>query len=357
MDIPKKHVAVVGGGTCTERESSLETAELVVKALTDAGYRVTFVDMDTEIAIKLSTLKPDVVFNCMQGIFGKDGCLPGHLNIMKLPYTHCGVLASSLASDKIKAKQWFRTIGLSTPDSVVIDKSDYVAGKSGDPMDRPYIIKPVAQGTSRDGNDQICFVTVPLSIYNVITSFRYRYVEAIFHGDDFDFASYTFPYGNQILVERFIKGREFTVAVLNGDVLGAAEVGESGASCPKSWYFFTSAPNQVGNLGKSKRFRDLETKYHEGFIKLSCPPHVSDSVNTELLASAEKIYKSLDCRGPIRIDYILEEKTDRLFVLEVNTDPGLGPMSDFPAIAAASRGMNLECIFDEILKSACCDFQ
>lgn len=310
MDIPKKHVAVVGGGTCTERESSLETAELVVKALTDAGYRVTFVDMDTEIAIKLSTLKPDVVFNCMQGIFGKDGCLPGLLNIMKLPYTHCGVLASSLASDKIKAKQWFRTIGLSTPDSVVIDKSDYVAGKSGDPMDRPYIIKPADQGTSYG-------------------------VEAIFHGDDFDFASYTFPYGNQILVERFIKGREFTVAVLNGDVLGAAEV----------------------LLFKSKRFRDLETKYHEGFIKLSCPPHVSDSVNTELLASAEKIYKSLDCRGPIRIDYILEEKTDRLFVLEVNTDPGMGPMSDFPAIAAASRGMNLECIFDEILKSACCDFQ
>lgn len=307
----KKHVALVAGGMSSERDISLISAENVSKALTNAGYRVTFIDMDVDIAIHLSTLKPDVVFNCLHGTFGEDGCLPGLLNIMRLPYTHSGVLASSLAFDKIKAKQWFRLTGVTTAEGVVVHKHE-VTSNTGDPMDRPYVIKPRGQGSSIG-------------------------VEAIFEGDDFDFGTYTFPYGDQVLVERFIKGREFTVAVLNGIALGAKEV-------------FTP---------KSKRIHDHEVKYSKEFAKLAGPPpplpSIPDDLNAKLLASAEKIFQSFECRGPARMDFMLEEKTDLFYVLEVNTHPGLKPTSYFTEIAATCKGMNLEYIVDAIVECAACD--
>lgn len=305
----QKHVVVVGGGLSPEREISLASASSVRQALNNIGYRVSFIDMDTDVAIKLLTLKPDVVFNCLHGIFGEDGCLPGLLNIMKLPYTHSGVFASSLAFNKIKAKEWFRLIGIATAESIVIDKNDGTR-KPGDPMDRPYIIKPCANGSSIG-------------------------VKAIFEGDHFDFTNYTFPYGDKILVERFIKGKEFTVAVLNGEALGIGEL----------------------HLFKSKRFIDYEAKYSEGFPTFSCPASISNIVQTELLASSEKIYKSMDCRGPARIDFILEEESEKLFVLEINTHPGMRSTSFFRRIAETCGGINMECIVDKILKSANCNFE
>lgn len=304
----KKHVALVAGGMSTERDISLASASNVSRALTDAGYRATLVDMDSDIAIKLLALKPDIVFNCLHGLFGEDGCLPGLLNIMKLPYTHSGVLASSLAFDKIKAKQWFRLIGVATAESIAVSKSD-IAGRAADPIDRPYVIKPRAQGASIG-------------------------VEIIFEGADFDFANYTFPYGDQILVERFIKGREFTVAVLNGRALGAIEI----------------------PLSKAKR--DYEARYGKEYsIPSGSPPPISDTLYKELLSIAEKIFKSLDCRGPARIDFILEEKTEIFFVLEINTHPGLRTISDFPRIATSCKGMSMKCLVGEIVESANYDYQ
>lgn len=302
----KKHVAVVADGKSYQRELSLGSAANVSQALINAGYRVTLVEFDIDIAIQLSTLKPDVVFNCLYGALAGDGFLPSLLNIMRLPYTHSGVLASCLTFDKIKAKQWFRLTDVATAESVDVHKHE-VTSNVGDPMDRPYVIKPPDKGSSLG-------------------------VEVFFEGDDFDFGTYTFPHGDRILVERFIKGREFSVAVLNGRALGAVEI----------------------LIPESKRFQDYEVKHSKLFV-LSFGPAISEELNTKLKTSAEKIFNSFECRGPARIDFILEGETDRIYVLEVNAYPGLQPHSHFPNIASKCKGMNMECIVDAIIESATYD--
>ena len=141
----KKHVVVVGGGMSAEREVSLISSAGVNKALVDAGYKVTFVDMGADIASVLSAIKPDVVYNSLHGTYGEDGCFPGLLNILRIPYTHSGVLASALAFNKIHSKAWFIANNIKTAKSIIINKHDNI---SEDPMPRPYVIKPLTQGSS-----------------------------------------------------------------------------------------------------------------------------------------------------------------------------------------------------------------
>ncbi len=299
-DIGKKHIALVAGGMSAEREVSLISAEGVGKALIEAGYRVTFIDMGADIAIKLHEIKPDIIFNCLHGTYGEDGCLPGLLNIMRIPYTHSGVLASSLAFDKVHSRSWFLTNNMNMAESIVVNKSDNI---KADPMKRPYVIKPLKQGSSIG-------------------------VEVIFEEDDFNFTNYNFFYGDEVIIEQYIKGRELQVAILNGKALGALEI----------------------KLLKN-RFYDYETKYTEGFSEHLCPAPLPSELYDELLRESEKIYKTMNCRGPVRVEFILADGTNKLYALEINTHPGMTPLSIVTEIAS-SQGINFINLIEETLKTA-----
>ncbi|MFV0250474.1 MAG: D-alanine--D-alanine ligase [Rickettsia aeschlimannii] len=296
----KKYIALMAGGMSAEREVSLVSSEGVSKALIELGYRVTFIDMGADIAVRLQEIKPDIVFNCLHGTYGEDGCLPGLLNTMRIPYTHSGVLSSALAFDKIHSRSWFLTNNINMAESIVVNKSDNI---KNDPMKRPYVIKPLTQGSSIG-------------------------VEVIFAEDDFNFADYDFPYGDQVIIEQYIKGRELQVAVLNGKALGVLEI----------------------KLLKN-RFYDYETKYTEGFADHLCPAPLPANLYEKLLIESEKIYKIMNCKGPARVEFILEEQTNKLYALELNTHPGMTPLSIVPEIAAYA-GINFTNLIEEIIKTA-----
>ncbi len=298
-----KHVVVVGGGMSAEREVSLVSSAGVNKALTEAGYKVTFVDMGADIASVLSAINPDVVYNCLHGTYGEDGCLPGLLNILRIPYTHSGVLASALAFSKIHSKAWFIANNIKVAKSVIVNKYDNI---KKDPMPRPYVIKPLTQGSSIG-------------------------VELVFDSDDFDFANYTFPYGDQVMIEEYIKGREMQVALLNGRALGVLEI----------------------QLLK-RRFYDYDTKYTDGFAKHLCPAPLPPNLYDKLMIESEKIYKTMNCRGVARAEFIFNEDNEEFVTLEINTHPGMTPLSIVPEIAAL-QGINFTSLVEEILMTASLD--
>lgn len=297
----KKHVAIVAGGMSAEREVSLVSSEGIIKALVELGYQVTFIDMGIDIASKLAEIKPEVVYNCLHGTYGEDGCLPGLLNIMRIPYTHSGLLASALAFSKQKSKELFIANNIQTPKSIIVNKSDNL---SQDPLPRPYVIKPLTQGSS--------IGVIP-----------------VFSEDDFNFADYDFPYGDQVMIEQYIMGREMQVAVLNGKALGALEI----------------------KLLNDKRFYDYETKYTDGFAQHLLPAPLPPAIYSKLLTAAEKAYHIIGCSGMVRAEFIYDDKTNEFFILEVNTHSGMTPLSLCPEIAAFA-GISFPELIEEILKTA-----
>jgi len=299
----KKHIAVIGGGMSSEREISLLSSFAVNKALVDLGYQVTFIDMGIDIAQVLLEVQPDLVYNCLHGTFGEDGCLPGLLNILRIPYTHSGVFASSLAFNKSHSKAYFAANNIKISPSIIVSKSDNI---QNDPMTRPFVIKPLTQGSSVG-------------------------VEIIFAEDNFNFANYDFPYGDQIIVEKYVKGREMQVAVLNGKALGILEI----------------------KLLK-RRFYDYEAKYIEGYAEHLCPAPLPQFLYNKLLNESETIYNILGCRGVVRAEFILDESNSEFIALEINTHPGMTSMSIVPEIAML-QGMNFASLVEEIIKTASFD--
>lgn len=296
----KKHIALVAGGMSAESEVSLSSARSVSRVLLELGHRVTFIDMGADIAVRLQEIKPELVFNCLHGTYGEDGCLPGLLNIMRIPYTHSGVLASCLAFDKVYSRGWFLANDIAMAKSIVVHRSDNI---KTDPMERPYVIKPLTQGSSIG-------------------------VEVIFLEDDFNFANYDFPYGDKVIIEKYIKGRELQVAILNGKALGALEI-----------------------KLLSKRFYDYETKYNKGFAEHLCPAPLPFDLYSKLLMESEKIYKLMNCKGVARVEFLLEDGTNKLFALEINTHPGMTDLSIVPEIAAYA-GIDFVNLVEEIIKTA-----
>ena len=299
--ITKKHVAVVGGGMSTEREVSYMSSNGIVRSLLELGHYVTFIDMGADIASVFLKLKPDVVYNALHGTYGEDGCLPGLLNIMHIPYTGPGVLASAIAFNKKKSCEIFMANGIKIPKGKIVSKAD---NYKSDPMPRPYVIKPLSQGSSVG-------------------------VELVFTGDDFSFADYDFPYGEEILVEQYIKGREMQVAVLNGRAVGVLEL----------------------KLLKGKRFYDYETKYTEGFAEHLLPAPVPQNIYNNIKKIAEKACDILDCNGMVRVEIIYSPEENELYMLEVNTHPGMTPLSICPEIVTLEN-MSYKDLVKEILAEA-----
>lgn len=297
----KKHIVVLAGGMSAEREVSISSAEGVIKALIELGYKVTMIDIGADIGSCLLELKPDIVYNCLHGTYGEDGCVPGLLNMMQIPYTHAGVLSSAVAFNKSISRDIFLNNKIKCADALLVHKNDNI---TTDPLPRPYVIKPLSQGSSIG-------------------------IIIVFQEDDFDFANYSYEYGNQILVEKYIKAREMQVAVLNGKALGVLEI----------------------KLLKN-RFYDYDTKYTDGMAEHIMPAKVSNPTYQRIMHMAEKACEVLYAtKGIARVEFLYEEHTGEIYILEVNTHPGMTPLSICPEIAAY-QGMSFKSLVEEVLKGA-----
>lgn len=289
------HVAVLMGGWSAEREVSLVSGAAVVRALRKSGCDVTPIDVQRDMGALLTRLypHPDVVFNALHGRFGEDGCVQGFLNILGIPYTHSGLLASGLAMDKPMAKALFKMAGIPVAAHVIAGREAVLAG---DVMPRPYVVKPLNEGSSVGVHIVLEGGKAPL------------------------FADGGWPFGERVMVEAFIAGRELTVAVLGGSNGQARALG-------------------VTEILTERGFYDYHAKYSAGGSAHALPADLPEEVTAEAMRLAELGHQVLGCRGATRADFRLDG--NGLFMLEVNTQPGLTPTSLLPE-QAAHAGMSFE---------------
>jgi len=291
------------GGWSAEREVSLVTGAAVAKALHDNGYNVTAIDVQRDMGTLLTRLypKPDVVFNALHGRFGEDGCVQGFLDILNIPYTHSGLLASALAMDKVMAKHIFQMSGISVAKHVIATSEEI---RNSHVMEPPYVIKPSNEGSS-----------VGVHIVN--------------SGDNKKrFCEPGWPFGGAIMVEKYIAGREFTTAVLGDKPLAVTEIITDHA------------------------FYDYDAKYVGGGSKHLIPADIDANLYDEIMRLALLAHQSLGCRGVTRADFRYDGK--EIYILEVNTQPGLTPTSLVPE-QAAHINMSFNQLVTWMVDNAKCD--
>ena len=298
-----KHVAVLMGGWSAEREVSLVSGAACAKALQEAGFDVTPIDVQRDMGSLLTRLypKPDVVFNALHGRFGEDGCVQGLLDILAIPYTHSGLLASALAMDKPMAKRLFADAGIPVAEHVIASQEAVMAGTV---MDRPYVIKPANEGSSVG-------------------------VHIVREGDNMPmFGASGWPFGDQVMVERFIDGREFTVGVMGDRAL------------------------TLTDISTDHGFYDYDAKYVAGESTHEIPAQVSDDIFEEVMRLALLAHQTLGCRGVSRADFRFDGND--LYILEVNTQPGMTPTSLVPE-QAAHVGISFQELVTWMVENAECD--
>ena len=299
------HVAVLMGGWSAEREVSLVTGKAVVEALEARGYRVSGIDVGRDIAHVLAELAPDVAFNALHGRFGEDGCVQGLLETMGLPYTHSGVLASALGMRKPTAKELFRGADIPCAEGEVVSREEVLAGKI---RERPYVIKPLTEGSS-------------VGVHIVLEQDNLDPAEAL-----------SWRYGDEVLIERYIPGREIQVAVMGERALGAIEIRPLG------------------------RFYDYEAKYTEGKAEHLMPAPLAAGCYQEALRLALLAHHTLGCRGITRSDLRYDDtggEPGQIYMLEINTQPGMTPLSLVPEIAA-HEGISFEDLVVWLVEDAGC---
>jgi D-alanine-D-alanine ligase len=279
-----KRVAVLLGGISAERAVSLASGRQVISALESCGYAVQAIDVGADLGAVIAALTPppDAVFNALHGRFGEDGTIQGVLDYMGIPYTHSGVRASSMAMDKSVAKAAFASAGLPLAQHRIVPLEELA---DADPLPRPYVLKPVNEGSSVG-------------------------VFIIRNGDNrrADIAR-DWQFGDTVMAEEYIAGRELTVAVLDGRALAVTEI-------------------------RSDGFYDYAAKYAEGGSRHEIPARVTPMVTARARDAAVAAHYALGCRGASRADFRYDDETDRLVLLEVNTQPGLTPTSLLPEQAA-----------------------
>jgi D-alanine-D-alanine ligase len=283
-----KHVAVLMGGWSSEREISLRSGKACAAAADRAGYRVTRVDVQRDIATVLQELKPDVALNVLHGRPGEDGTLQGVLEVIGIPYTHSGVLASSLAMQKDLAKVMLKAGGVPVPDGVTVSR---LAAAKEHVLPRPYVIKPIAEGSS-------------VGVF-IVTEAHDHPPQELFRDD--------WAFGEMVLCEAYIPGRELTCAVMGDEALGVIEI------VPKV------------------RFYDYEAKYAPGGSEHVLPAKLLPKLYQEVRRLALQAHRALGCRGVTRADFRYDDRsqgTEGLACLEVNTQPGMTETSLVPELAA-----------------------
>jgi len=302
-----KRVAVLLGGRSAEREVSLSSGKGCAAALRDEGFDVVEIDPGENLADQLLDAKPDAVFNALHGRWGEDGSVQGLLELLRIPYSHSGILASALAMHKQRSKDVFRAAGLPVVNSIVVDRREAAARHL---MEPPYVVKPVNEGSS-------------VGVY-IIRKGDNRPPEAL--GSD------SWKLSNEMMVEEYVPGRELTVAVMGGKALGVTEI-----------------TTQL-------EFYDYEAKYATGGSVHVLPAKIPARVTEEALRLAERAHTALGCRGVTRTDirYDDTKSTPRLVLLETNTQPGMTSTSLVPE-QAAYTGMSYQKLCRWIVEDASCD--
>jgi len=301
-----KKVAVLKGGWSSEREVSLVSGMECAKALRKAGYEVTEIDVHRDLGALLRALepRPEVVFNALHGRYGEDGHIQALLNILAIPYTHSGMLASAIAMDKARSKEVFRAAGLKCPEGHLLRVHELPNGILFDP---PYVIKPNNEGSSVG-------------------------VHIVMPGDNRPITA-DWKFGEIALVEPYIPGRELTVAVMGDHALGVTEL----------------RPNQG--------FYDYEAKYTDGKTVHLCPAPIPETVAEQAMETAVIAHRALGCRGVTRSDFRYDDtqkNPGELMLLEINTQPGMTPLSLVPE-QAKHAGLSFEDLVSWLVENATCD--
>lgn len=303
----KKRVVVLMGGFSGEREVSLSSAQGVLEALKDLGHEAISLDVTRNIGMLVQNLrdyKPDVVLNILHGRWGEDGCIQGLLEMMDIPYSHSGVLGSALAMNKVVARNICQINGIRVSEGHVAKLSDVCAGQV---MDPPFVIKPIGEGSS-------------LGVYIILDE-----KSPLPTPQEWAFDA-------EVLVERYIPGREIQVAVLDGKAIGAIEIRPHG------------------------KFYDYEAKYTDGKATHFMPAPIHEEAYLLVLEWAQTAHKALKCRGVSRSDFRYDDtqgEPGRLYYLETNPQPGLTPLSLVPEIVA-HEGMSYAQLVQWMIEDASC---
>jgi D-alanine-D-alanine ligase len=300
------HIAVLMGGWSAEREVSLMSGNGVADALESLGHRVTRIDMDRNVAAKLAEAKPDVVFNALHGTPGEDGSVQGMLDLMGIRYTHSGMVTSVIAIDKQLTKQALVPHGIPMPGGRMVSREELYRQ---DPLPRPYVLKPVNEGSSVG----VAIVTAESNVGNPI------HPDARGPWQEFD----------ELLAEPFIRGRELTTAVLGDQALGVTELK------PKNGFY------------------DYDAKYMDGLTEHVFPAQIPDDVAEACKRIALDAHRLLGCKGASRADFRWDDSqgVEGLFLLEVNTQPGMTPLSLVPE-QARHLGIDYATLVQRIVEEA-----
>ena len=304
-----KHVAVLMGGLSSERSVSLRSGEACAKALEGEGFRVTRVDVGRDVAEVLARLAPDAALNALHGPGGEDGVIQGVLEILRIPYTHSGVLASALAAHKDKAKIIMAAAGVPVPEGKVVSRFEAAKAHVLPP---PYVLKPVSEGSS-------------YGVF-IVKQGTSHPPQELLRPD--------WTHGDMMLAEKFIAGREFTCAVVGDRALDVIEI----KTVASEWYDFSS-------------------KYAPGGSIHELPAKVKGNIYQNVQELALKAHMALGCRGVSRTDFRYDDRpegTGELVVLEVNTQPGMTETSLAPEMAAYA-GMSFGELVRWMVEDASCD--
>ena len=306
--LPQLHVAVLMGGWSAERPVSLMSGEGVAKALEARGHKVTRIDMDREVALRLHETRPDIVFNALHGVPGEDGTVQGMMDLIGVPYTHSGLATSVIAIDKELTKHALLPHGVPMPGGRIVRSEELY---QGDPLARPYVLKPVNEGSSVG----VAIITAEGNYGNPIGR------ETKGPWQEFE----------HLLAEPYIRGRELTAAVLGDRALMVTEL------VPKSGFY------------------DFDAKYTDGMTEHVCPAQIPENITRLCLEYALRAHQLLGCRGCSRSDFRWDDERgeDGLFLLETNTQPGMTPLSLVPEQArhcGIEYGELVEIIIEDALR-------
>lgn len=283
-----KHIAVLMGGWSAEREVSLRSGSVCAEALEGQGYKVTRVDVARDVAEVLARLKPDVAFNVLHGRPGEDGTVQGILEILRISYTHSGVLASALAMDKPAAKVAMAAAGVPVPEGRIVSRAEAAKAHV---LPRPYVLKPIAEGSS-------------VGVF-IVTEEHEHPPQELTRPD--------WAFGESLLAEQFVPGLELTCAVMGHQALGVIEI------------------------EAATRFYDYEAKYAPGGSRHILPARIAPQTYEQVRALALAAHRALGCRGVTRADFRFDNRAENsgdLVCLEVNTQPGMTETSLVPELAA-----------------------
>ena len=302
------HVAVLMGGFSSERPVSLASGGACADELERLGYRVTRIDVGRDLASRLADVQPDVAFNALHGPYGEDGTVQGILEYLGIPYTHSGVLATAVAMDKEMAKRIAKSHGIPVAESIVMDRREFSATH---PMKPPYVVKPVAEGSS--------FGVV------IVDEKQAHPPQSITAAD--------WAYGDRVMVERYVHGRELTCAVMGDVALGVTEI-----------------------IPEGQAFYDYDSKYKPGGSKHVCPAEISPNIYQKITSMALKAHKVFGCKGVTRSDFRYDDRfspNGEIIWLEINTQPGMTATSLVPELAAHA-GHSFGALLKWMIEDASC---